>query len=214
MEKNNILFYKYYYLGVFTLKCSNCGFANKEDALYCKNCGTNLTSEMGRINKLNKNINVLGIFIGLLVSIMVLFVGALSFGGFVNSGFESVTFYIGIVILAMAFFGSILTGLVCCRNFQEGAVNGAFLSLLILVLTGFILGIILFISVGVISALSNAFPLASTATHNTSSSQPNNYYNIQNLVEFIIFVILLFIAGIVGGSFGSYIRNGIKKINV
>jgi hypothetical protein len=70
------------------------------------------------INQINGRINLLAVFIGLIISILVLFVGALSFGGVVITGSYNVIIYILMVILAMVFFGSVVTGILGFNTFM------------------------------------------------------------------------------------------------
>ena len=62
------------------MDCKKCGYNNKADALFCKKCGTDLTEHKNIISRMNSQINLLAVFIGLIFSIIILFIGALSFG--------------------------------------------------------------------------------------------------------------------------------------
>ena len=174
------------------------------------------------INKLNGRINLLSVCLGFIISIIVLLIGALFFGGYVTSGITNVSLYIGTVLLCMAFFGSIVAGFFGDKNYSDGSINGAFLCLIILILTSFVLGILIFVFIGmaalISSALSSAFHTAPSTvpatipTTTTSSSSNTNYDTIINLIEFIIFIVLYFVSGILGGAFGVFLKLGIKKI--
>ena len=118
------------------MDCTKCGFDNKADALFCKKCGADLTDNKNIISRMNGQINILAVFIGLIISILVLFICAVLFSGIVVSKSVSVTIYILLVVVSMAFFGSILTGALSSKNVYDGSINGGFLSLIILVLTG------------------------------------------------------------------------------
>ena len=98
------------------MDCTKCGYSNKDDALFCKNCGTKLKYNKSFIDKMNGQINLVAVFLGSIISILVLFIGALLFSGVVTSGSTIVSLYIGLVVLAMAFFGSIVTGILGCKN--------------------------------------------------------------------------------------------------
>jgi hypothetical protein len=192
------------------LDCSKCGSDNKADALFCKKCGTDLRGCKNVINRMNGQINLLAVFIGLIFSVIILFIGALLFGGVITSGFN-ISIYVGIVLLAMAFFGSIVTGILGGNNINEGYVNGVFLSLFILVFLGFVLGIILFVFMGIATTLASAFGSFSTvASVPTTTSSTGFLYNWINLIETIGLVIMLFLLGGLGAALGVFIKNSLK----
>jgi hypothetical protein len=189
------------------LNCSKCGFDNKADALFCKKCGADLTRQQSIINRLNGQINLLSVFIGLIFSIIILFIGALLFSGIITSGSSYIPIYIGIILVAMAFFGSIVASILGSRNSNEGYTNGFFLSLVILVFGGFILGILLFVVVGILASLANALgSFSSLAPANTTDST-GFIYGWLNLIEGIGIIILVFLFGGMGGGIGYYMKN-------
>jgi positive regulator of sigma E activity len=126
------------------LDCTKCGSDNRSDAQFCKKCGADLTRQQSVISRLNGQINLLSVFIGLIFSIIILFIGALLFGRIITSGSNYIPIYIGIILAAMAFFGSIVASILGSKNSSEGYTNGFFLSLVIIVFGAFILGILLF----------------------------------------------------------------------
>ena len=192
------------------MDCTKCGFDNKADALFCKKCGADLTDNKNIISRMNGQINLLAVFIGLIFSIIILFIGALSFGGVISSGFN-ISIYVGIVILAMAFFGSVVTGMLGGKNIDEGYANGVFLSLFILVFVGFVLGIVLFVFMGVAASLASALgSFSSVASTQTTNSSTGFLYNWINLIETIGLIILVFLLGGLGGAFGVFIKNSLK----
>jgi hypothetical protein len=189
------------------LNCSKCGSDNKADALFCKKCGADLTRQQSIINRLNGQINLLSVFIGLIFSIIILFIGALLFSGIITSGSFYIPIYIGIILVAMAFFGSIVASILGSRNSNEGYTNGFFLSLVILVFGGFILGILLFVVVGILASLANALgSFSSLAPANTTDST-GFIYGWLNLIEGIGIIILVFLFGGMGGGIGYYMKN-------
>ena len=97
------------------MDCTKCGSDNKSDAQFCKKCGADLTQQTSTINRLNGQINLLSVFIGLIFSIIILFIGALLFGGIITSGSSYIPIYIGIILVAMAFFGSIVASILGSR---------------------------------------------------------------------------------------------------
>ena len=193
------------------MNCTKCGSDNKVDALFCKKCGTNLKNKQNIINRMNSQINLLSVFIGLIISIIILFIGATLFGGVVTSGFTDISIYVAIVLLAMAFFGSVVTGMIGSNNQNEGSLNGAFLSLVILVFTGFVLGILIFVFIGIAASIASALSsFSSIASSQTTTTSTGFIYNWINLVEAIVFIILLLIAGAIGGALGVFIKNSLK----
>lgn len=114
--------------------------------------------EESRVNRINKRINLVAVFLGLIVSIIILFIGAIYFYGLYLSSpnLESITLFIGTVLLAMAFFGSIISGILGGEDFNDGAINGAFLSLVIVVFVCFTIGIIFFVLMGIAGAFTSA----------------------------------------------------------
>jgi hypothetical protein len=165
-----------------------------------------------KIRDINDQINIVSVFIGLILSIFILFGAAVYFYFVVTSGLYNITLYFGIILLLMAFFGSLVAGMLGNHNLLEGSVNGAFLSLIIVVLICFIVGVLFFVLMGVAgmfnSALTSTFH--ATTTTSTSNSGPN-YFTIQNAVEFILFVIMFFVLGMLGGAFGVFLKNGIRE---
>ncbi len=138
------------------MNCTKCGSNNKLDAQFCKKCGSDLTRQQSILGRLNGQINLLSVFVGLIISIVILFIGALLFGGIITSGSGYTPIYIGIVLIAMSFFGSIVASILGSKNSSEGYTNGFFLSLVILVFGGFILGILLFVVVGILASLATS----------------------------------------------------------
>ncbi|UTB32396.1 MAG: hypothetical protein NKF70_13040 [Methanobacterium sp. ERen5] len=95
-----------------------------------------------KISDINDQINIVSVFIGLILSIFILFGVAVYFYFVVTSGVYNITLYFGIILLLMAFFGSLVAGMLWGHNFMEGSINGAFLSLIIVVLICFIVGVL------------------------------------------------------------------------
>lgn len=199
--------------------CPHCNFNNKLDAKFCKQCGKNLGKNF--INRINDEINLFAVFIGLGVSCIVLMVGSFLFGSIVASASLDISIYIALVLIFMVFFGGTATGIAGCREFKDGAVNGMFMSLIALVILGFVVGVIIFIAMGITASIASAFkPYASTAVSSTSSlsttssSTSTNYSMdfIFNIIKGIIILVLVFISGAVGGSFGVFLKNGFKSL--
>ncbi len=169
---------------------------------------------------MNSRINLLAVFIGLIISVMVLFITTVLFSGMVVSKAVPVAVYILMVIVAMAFFGSILTGALGCKNVNDGSINGGFLSLIILVLTGLMMGILFLAVVGMVATLASAFGPAtgslgsgttssalSSLNATASSSSTSTFDLVLYFFEFVAAIVLILVAGAVGGASGVYIKN-------
>jgi len=204
-------------MGGIQLDCTKCGFDNRADAQFCKKCGSSLKGNENIISRMNSKINILAVFLGMIVSILVLFVGGVLFSGLSQT--LSVFVYLELVLLAMTFLGSIITGLFGSKNVYEGSINGGFLSLAILVLIGLMAGILFLAIMGVAGALSSlgsgtTSGALSSINPTTSSANTNSGDVILNLIEFIFGIILIFISGIIGGAFGFFLKDSIKKISM
>ena len=197
-------------MGGIILNCTNCGSDNKADSQFCKKCGANLMENETIISKINSQINLLAVFIGLIISIAILFIGSLLFSVIINSGFN-LSIYVGIILLAMAFFGSIITGILTGNDINKGCINGAFLSLFILVVTGIVLGILLFVIMGIASVIASALsPFSSLSSTNTTTSSTSFLYDWINLLEGVGLIVMLFLSGGIGGALGAFIKNALR----
>ncbi len=169
--------------------------------------------------QINNEINLLAVFIGLIISILILFMGAFSFGGVASTGMANVLNYLFMVLMAMVFFGSIVSGFLGSTKLLNGLYNGAFLSLIIMVFTGLVMGIFLFLIVGIETSINSALnslvsssglsTFVTAPTINLSSSIFGNQFG---WLQLILVGILMFIAGIIGGGAGFYLKQIIKQI--
>ncbi len=107
----------------------------------------------------------------------------------------------------MAFFGSIVASILGSRNSNEGYINGFFLSLVIIVFGGFILGILLFAVVGILASLASALGSFSSLAPAHTTDSTGFLYDWLNLIEGIGIIILVFLFGGMGGGLGYYIKN-------
>ena len=165
-----------------------------------------------KISDINDQINIVSVFVGLILSILILFGAAVYFYFVVTSGLYNITLYFGMILILMAFFGSLVAGMLGSNDFLEGSANGAFLSLIIVVLICFIVGVLFFVLMGVAGSFNSALTSTFHATATTSNSNSGpNYLTIQNAFEFIVFLILFFVSGVLGGAFGVFLKNGIKN---
>jgi hypothetical protein len=170
--------------------------------------------------QINDRINFLSVFLGLMVSIIILFMGAFSFGGVATTGMGNVLNYLFLVLMAMVFFGSIVSGFLGSKNFLDGLLNGAFLSLVIVVIAGLVMGIFIYLIVGIETSINSAlYSLVSSSglgafvtapTLNLTSSfigtQGSGWF------QLILVAILMFVAGLIGGGVGYYLNQIIKQI--
>jgi hypothetical protein len=164
------------------------------------------------INKINKKINPMGIAIGLVFSIIVLFISAIIFSNLMidTLGF---TLYAIITILGMTLIGGFVTGVICSDDIQEGGINGGFLTLILLIAIGLLLGLVIFVTMGIYATALHALgSLGNLSSTNTAISGSNaNSLNsignsILNIIYAIITIVLSFIFGILGGSLGVILK--------
>ena len=126
------------------------------------------------VTQINSRINLLAVFLGLIISIIILFIGVASFGGVVSTGMNNTITYILVVIVGMVFFGSAVTGLLGSNKFYDGFLNGGFLSLVLLIFSGLMIGIILFVFVGIEASINNAInSLVSSSVFGSFISTPS-----------------------------------------
>jgi hypothetical protein len=203
----------------YILNCIKCGLENKVDATYCKKCGADLKEKENVIILMNSKINLLAVFIGLIISILVLFTTTILLSGLVVSKAVPLAVYVLMIIVAMAFFGSILTGALGCKNVNDGYINGGFLSLIILVLVGLMIGIAFLAVVGSAAEMVSAFgPATSSLGSGTSSgalsslngttslSSTSTFDWVLYFFEFVAAIVLILVTGAVGGASGVYIK--------
>ena len=164
------------------------------------------------INNINNKINPMGIAIGLIFSIIVLFVSSIIFSGFLV-GLLGITIYGILTILAMTLIGGFVTGVISSNDIEEGGINGGFLTLILLIAVGLLLGLITFVTMGIyatvlhtLASLGN-IPGATSALSGSSGNSLNSIGNsILNIFYAIITVVLSLVFGILGGSLGVLIK--------
>ena len=170
------------------------------------------------VTQLNSRINLLAVFLGLIVSIIILFMGVASFGGVVSSGTNNTMIYILTMIVAMIFFGSTFTGILGTRNFYDGFINGGFLSLILIIFSTLTVGILLFVLVGLEASINQALnSLVSTSIFGSFVSTPSinltsnifgiNNFTFLNIIEIVFGLVFIVIIGGIGGGLGAYLRN-------
>ncbi len=170
------------------------------------------------VTQLNSRINLLAVFLGLIVSIIILFIGVASFGGVVSSGTNNTIIYILTMIVVMIFFGSAFTGILGPKSFYEGFINGGFLSLILIIFSTLTIGILLFAVVGIETSINHALnSLVSTSILGSFVSTPSinltgNIFETGNfaplnIIEIVIGLVFIVIIGGMGGGLGAYLRN-------
>jgi hypothetical protein len=169
------------------------------------------------VTQLNNRINLLAVFLGLIISVIILFIGVASFGSMLSSG-TGIMNYILIMVISMVFFGSAVTGILGSKNFYDGFINGGFLSLVLIIFSSLIIGILLFVVFGIEASINNALhSLVSTSIIGSFVSSPtinltSNIVGISNftfidVIEVIIGFVLIVIIGGIGGGLGAYLKN-------
>jgi hypothetical protein len=120
-------------------------------------------------------------------------------------------------LVCMTLIGGFITGFIGCHDTKEGSINGGFMTLILLIGVGLLIGLVMFIYIGVIASVLHAFTsLGSTSgipTHSTTSdtnilSSIGNI--ILNLIYAIIAIVFSFIAGIGGGTLGVIIKKRLE----
>ena len=196
--------------------CPNCGYNNNPNAVFCKKCGANLfTGEMNLINRINSRINLLTVILGLMVSIIVLFIASIFYGSLVASGTLNLIVFAALILFTMTFIGGIVTGLLGNDNPSDGLINGGFLSLILLINLGFIIGVIWLIFIAVSSYLTSALQtytggLISTSNIVNNTSTSNTVESFSTIIQFILILIASFFGGVFGGGLGAYIKKSFK----
>ena len=201
-----------------TLKtCPYCNFGNNLQAHYCKKCGKKLNQNF--ISRFNNDLNLFAVFIGLGVSCIVLIISSLIVGYIIVAATLDVSIFVAVVLMFMVFCGGITTGIVGCDDVKEGARNGIFMSLIAMVILGFVVGGLLFITMGIAATISQSLQpyyssLASTSgtTITTSSTTSNSSELVFTIIKGILIMVLVFISGAVGGSFGVFLKKGLKDL--
>ena len=196
--------------------CPNCGYSNNPNAVFCKKCGVNLyTGEKNLINHINSKINLLSVFLGLAVSIIVLFIGGIFYGSLLASGTLNLIAFVGLVLFSMSFIGGIVTGFLGNDDTYDGLINGGFLSLILLINLGFIIGVIWITFIAVSSYLTNVIQsytggLISSFNVANNTSQSNPVESFLTILQFIFILIITFFGGVFGGGLGAYIKKSLK----
>ncbi|OPX58031.1 MAG: hypothetical protein A4E25_01900 [Methanobacterium sp. PtaB.Bin024] len=218
--------------------CSQCGFENNAKARFCKKCGFEIKKSKGKIEKFNSKINILAVFVGILVSLIVLFISAMAFSPFLASKQIDMIYFVLLVISCMLFVGGVVTGFLVGGKPSNGYINGGFLTLVTFVNFGTIFGAAWLITIGVSAALSNIFGSSTSSssesslgytntassasslgydtpsTTNTSVTQSSTNISPDTIVYLLLLVFLIVIvivAGPLGGMLGAFIRETVRK---
>jgi len=170
------------------------------------------------VTQLNNRINLLAVFLGLIVSIIILFIGVATFGGVISTGTNNALIYILTMVVAMIFFGSAVTGILGSKKFYDGFLNGGFLSLILIIFSSLVIGILLFVVVGIEASINTALnSLVSTSILGSFVSAPSvnltsnilgtNSFTFQNIIELIFGLVFVVIIGGIGGGLGAYLKS-------
>jgi len=190
--------------------CKFCGSEIKKDTQFCKKCGKSFNEEFNFISGINGKINILSVFIGLIISVIVLLIGASFFGIIITAKIMDVTLYLFLILFAMLFLGGFTTGITGSRNINEGLINGTILSMVAFIILGFIFGTYLLIIVGITSAIASAFSsFGSTSASNVSTPSITGD-TVFSFMKGILIIVTCLFAGTGGGALGAWIKGGKK----
>lgn len=209
--------------------CPKCGSSIRSGAVFCKKCGYSIVGpNKNKIEKLNDKINMLAIFIGLAVSVIFLFIGSILFGMLTSNGYLDIYTYFAMVMITMLFFGGLVVGIISCDDYSDAKLNGGFLTLVTLTILGLLGGASFSVTVGMASAIASAynsiFPSSSSSSSytdallsNTTSTAaaPSSSITGESVVfifKIIAFVVIILLSGIIGSSFGVFIKRSIQKM--
>lgn len=195
----------------------------RSDAVFCKKCGYSMVGkDKSRIDKWNDKINILSIFIGLGVSVVFLFIGAVLYSFLLSQGLLDMVSYFGLVIITMIFFGGLTVGILSCNDYADAQINGGFLTLILFVLGGLATGMGFATTMGIAGAIastySSIFPSTSSYSNeflnstDTGSSQPMSSDSIFFGIKIIVILILALLSGIAGSYVGLFIKKSLKNM--
>ncbi len=108
--------------------CKYCGAEVRKDARFCKKCGKDFTGENNLIIRINNKINLLAVLIGLVVTVIILLVGASFFGVIIINKVMDSFLYIFLVFFAMLFLGGLTAAILSSKTIEDGLINGAVLA--------------------------------------------------------------------------------------
>ncbi len=193
--------------------CPNCGSQNRNEAEFCKNCGYTLKdNNQNLIHRLNGKINILAVFIGLVISLIVLVLSPL-FVGLVTSGTLNIIEFAYLILLPMVFIGGFIASILGSRTYSEGLANGGLLSIISLVNLGFVISVLMVAAAAIVSAISSAFSSFGGSSYPSTTSNSylsNTTSNPLPILELILLPFLIILFGMAGGWFGVFIKKLIK----
>lgn len=196
-----------------TIFCKYCGSKINQDAQFCKKCGKSLQEENSLIFRINRKINFFSVLLGLIVTLIIFFIGIGFLGTVIVNGMD-VLLYIFLVLFSMLFFGGLTTG-IGSNTIKGGLINGGTLSIITFLILGFIVGILAFISIGLAASIASAFSGFGTSSATTAATSNFNVPNLSDsldsiflLIKIILIPIISFLAGFGGGAVGAWIKGG------
>ncbi len=195
------------------MNCASCGYNNNINAVFCKKCGANLfKGEKSFVNNINNRINLLAVFLGLAVSLVILFIGSVLYGSLVASGTINLISFAALVLFSTLFIGGIVTGIL--GNQDDGFINGGFLSLVVLVILGFVIGVLWLIFMGVASSVSNvlhAYTGSLSTGNSISNTSPSNPLDsLSTIIQYVLVLVIAFTGGVLGGGLGGFLKKSFK----
>ncbi|MDO9044581.1 MAG: zinc-ribbon domain-containing protein [Methanobacteriaceae archaeon] len=202
--------------------CPKCGSAVRPDAVFCKKCGYSMVGgDKSRIEKWNDKINILSIFIGLGVSVVFLFIGALFYSFLLSQGILDLVSYFGLVIITMIFFGGLTVGILSCNDYSDAPINGGFLTLILFILGGLVTGTGFSTTLGFAGAIASAYSSILPSTNSYSSdivnstdsgsSQAMSSDSIFFVIKIVVIGIIALLSGIAGSYVGVFIKKSLKN---
>ncbi len=191
--------------------CKYCGTEIKKDTLFCKNCGKSLITGNNIIVRINKRINLFSVLIGLVMTVIILLIGAVLLGGIIVNQVMDASLYIFLVLFFMLLLGGFTAGFSASPDIKDGLVNGGVLSLIFFIFLGIVAGLLLFVTIGISSMVASTLgPLASSTV--SSATVPSSTASQDGLLIFksVLIIITTFFAGFGGGALGSWVRGAIR----
>ena len=197
-----------------TIFCKYCGTKISQDAQFCKKCGKSFQEENSLIFRINSKINLFSVLLGLIVTLIIFFIGIGFLGMVIVNGMD-VLLYLFLILFAMLFFGGLTTGILGSNTIKGGLINGGTLSIITFLILGFIVGILAFISIGLAASIASAFSGIGTTSAATAAASNLTVPNLSNsldaiffLIQIILTLIISFLAGFGGGAVGAWIKGG------
>lgn len=169
------------------------------------------------ITKWNQKVNIIGIYIGLAVSLIVPVFCFFLFGSDLLKGKIQIMSVLYNTFPPMILFGGFITSLLCSKRYSEGIFNGVSLSLIFVFNLAIIIGVILLIVMAIVGAvvapLMEAFSsVAGPISQNTTSSSTAALDFGSYLGNIFLLIVLIFLCGGLGGWLGVWVKKTVNAI--